>query len=215
MAALQVTDRAASDGMQSVAFTQTVEGLPIVDSSLQAHLDDDGRLLAITGGLLPEPSSRHRPSGGPRRGPRRGGRGSGGCGRRATTERLVAYTAGDELRLAWRVKVNASSTGRFDTLVDAATGEVVRRANLVKFAGAAALFPNFPGAGSAARPPRRRSRGYLAPGATRLIGPNAHAFVDRDDVVPGPSFNVFAPPAATRRAPSSGADFVYPVRGVS
>ena len=37
-----------------------------------------------------------------------------------TAGTLVAYSSGDELRLAWRVMVNASSTGHFDTLVDAA-----------------------------------------------------------------------------------------------
>ena len=35
---------------------QSVDGVPIVDSSLEAHLDEDGRLLAITGGLVPDPT---------------------------------------------------------------------------------------------------------------------------------------------------------------
>ena len=208
--ALQATEQAASDRMQSVEFTQTVEGVPIIDSSLQAHLDDEGRLLAITGGLLPDPTletsdpavTREEALDAAAEGVADAGAGYDGT--------LVAYTAGDELRLAWRVLVNASSTGHYDTLVDAATGEVVRRTNLVKFAGAATLFDNFPGdeLGGTAGP--QDLLPYLAPSPTRLIGPNAHAFVDSDDVVPGPGFDVFAPPSGQETPPSSGTDFVYP-----
>ena len=79
--ALQATERAASDGMQSVEFTQTVEGVPIIDSSLEAHLDDEGRLLAITGGLLPEPTlETSDPAVSRDEALRRSGRGSGRCG---------------------------------------------------------------------------------------------------------------------------------------
>ena len=56
---LQVTGQESSDGgIQSVEFTQSVDGVPIVDSSLEAHLDEDGRLLAITGGRCPTRPSR-------------------------------------------------------------------------------------------------------------------------------------------------------------
>ena len=124
---LRVTGQESSEGIQSLEFTQIVDGVPIVDSSLEAHLDEDGRLLAITGGLVPDPTldstepdvaATRRSTRPPRAWPVR---------TRPTTASLVAYTSGDELRLAWRVMVNASSTAHYDTLVDAETGEVVRR----------------------------------------------------------------------------------------
>ena len=118
--------------------------------------------------------------------------------------------AGDELRLAWRVMVRGLLTARFDTLVDASSGEVVRRTNLVKF-GTGLLFDNYPGA------PVGRHRGYkeltpyVYPGANRLIGPNAHAFVDPEDVVPGPTSTTGDRPARRRRdAAHPRTNFVYP-----
>ena len=122
--------------------------------------------------------------------------------RRPTRRHLVAYTAGDELRLAWRVMVRASSTARFDTLVDASSGEVVRRTNLVKF-GTGLLFDNYPGAPVGGTAATKDLTPYVYPGANRLIGPNAHAFVDPEDVVPGPTSTIRSPTRsrATRRRP--------------
>ena len=56
MGDLRLAGQESAGGIESLEFTQSVDGIPIVDSSLQAHLDDDGRLLAITGGLVPEPA---------------------------------------------------------------------------------------------------------------------------------------------------------------
>jgi hypothetical protein len=58
VADLRVSDRETADGIQTVEFTQAVDGVPIIDSSLEAHLDADGRLLAITGGLVPDTTLR-------------------------------------------------------------------------------------------------------------------------------------------------------------
>ena len=43
IADLRVSDRESGEGIHSLEFTQSVDGVPIVDSSLEAHLDDDGR----------------------------------------------------------------------------------------------------------------------------------------------------------------------------
>ena len=124
---------------------------------------------------------------------------------------LVAYTAGGELRLAWRVMVRASSTARFDTLVDASSGEVVRRTNLVKF-GTGLLFDNYPGAPVGGTAASKDLTPYVYPGANRLMGPNAHAFVDPEDVVPGSDLNdpVTDPLAGDETPPTSPDNFVYP-----
>ena len=76
---LKLSDRTDAGGVQSLDFTQMVGGVPVVDSSVQAHLDDAGRLIAITGGLVPDPERRHQSLRLP--GGCRGG-GHGRCGRR-------------------------------------------------------------------------------------------------------------------------------------
>ena len=210
MGALLVTGQESTEGMQSVEFMQTVEGVPIVDSSLEAHLDEDGRLLSITGGLVPDPTLVDSDPEVTHAEALDAAAEGVGAPDAAYEGSLVAYTAGDELRLAWRVLVNAASTGHYDTLVDAASGEVVRRTNLVKFAGSAQVFDNYPGDEFGGTAATRSLTPYLVSNPTRLIGPNAHAFVDTEDVVPGPGFNVFAPPSGQETGPSSGTDFIYP-----
>ena len=107
--------------------------------------------------------------------------------------------------------VNASSTGHFDTLVDAETGEVVRRVNLVKFAGQALLFDNYPGAVTGGTSTLKSLTPYLNGGATTLSGPNVHAFADIEDEVPGAGATPdFTPPASRETPPSVGTDFLYP-----
>ena len=92
MGDLRLAGRESAGGIESLEFTQSVDGIPIVDSSLQAHLDGDGRLLAISGGLVPEPALDTTGARGVEGG---GGRGRG---RGVTTSdasyqaHLVAYT---------------------------------------------------------------------------------------------------------------------------
>ena len=183
--------------------------VPVVDSSVQAHLDDAGRLIAIAGGLVPDPSVDTDPSVSREDAAAAAAEGLASDAA-AGTPTLVVYTSGDQLRLAWRVLVKASSTAQYDTLVDAHTGKVVRRSNLVKFASP--LFDNYPGAASGGTASLHDLSGYHTPGANRLIGPYAHAFVDPNDVVPGNDLNnpVLNPPSQDETPPTSGSDFNYP-----
>ena len=208
--ALRVVDRGRSGGLARLVLTQSVEGIPLIDSGLRAHVTPDGRLLALTAACGRTPARDDTPAGRPRRGPRQGRarRGPAGAGYRAS---LIAYERGADLRLGWRVLVSASSTAHYDTIVDAQTGVVVRRVNRVKF-GTAAVFENYPGApvgGTAVQ--RDLSSFFYGPSPTRLRGPNAHAFVDHDDAVPGASFDTLAPPSGEDSAtgPVDG-DFDYP-----
>ena len=201
----------SAGGIESLEFTQSVGGIPIVDSSLRAHLDGHGRLLAISGGLVPEPAlDTPEPEVSKEAAVAAAARGVTTSGA-SFQARLVAYTAGGELRLAWRVMVRASSTARFDTLVDASSGEVVRRTNLVKF-GTGLLFDNYPGAPVGGTAASKDLTPYVYPGANRLMGPNAHAFVDPEDVVPGSDLNdpVTDPLAGDETPPTSPDNFVYP-----
>jgi extracellular elastinolytic metalloproteinase len=134
---------------------------------------------------------------------------------------LVAYHAGPGLRLAWRVLAPVSRDGDYDALVDASTGRIARRSNLVKFADALA-FDNAPGDHPGGTQVRRPIGQWLEPGATRLRGDNVWAFKDvRDEVGPKLTEDAFIdpipfppPPADGDVPPSSGHDWLYPITSV-
>jgi hypothetical protein len=82
-------------------------------------------------------------------------------------------------------------------------------------ANAASVYPAWPGAPLGGSPLAVDLAPYLdTPAApTKLQGPNAHAFTDAPDVVPGfTGFNVIPAPGSDV-APSAGTDFVYPFSG--
>ncbi len=86
-------------------------------------------------------------------------------------------------RLAWRVTYTAASDAVYDAFVDAETGRVVRKDNLVKSAaGDALVWERYPGAslGGSAAPKNLTALGYLT-STTNLSGPNVRAFSDLDD----------------------------------
>ena len=158
---------------------QSVDGVPIVDASLEAHLDEDGRLLAITGGLVPDPTlestdpdvSRDEALdaaaegvAGPDDGLRRQARGVQLRGRAA------ARLAGDGERFLHRSLRHAR--GRRD-----GRGRAPGEPRQVRGAGRGVRQLSRRRA-RAARPALSRSTPYLDPSPTRLSGPNAHAFVD-------------------------------------
>ena len=94
----------------------------------------------------------------------------------------------------------ATSTAFYDAVVDAASGAVLYRQNLVKAAADAEVYPNHPGA-SATETVDLEDFGLPA-GSTVLDGDwsKQWADVDDDDVAD----------AAERTRPSTGSDFVYP-----
>ena len=81
--------------------------------------------------------------------------------------RLVLFGGADGARLAWHVTYRASSAAYYDAVVDAASGAVLYRQNLIKAEASAEIYPNHPGAS-----PRRpsTSRTSACPGATVLDG---------------------------------------------
>ncbi|MGH7357640.1 MAG: M36 family metallopeptidase, partial [Candidatus Rokuibacteriota bacterium] len=88
------------------------------------------------------------------------------------------------VRLAWRVTAHADSDEVYDTLVDAGTGEVLRRANKVERVEATGEgFAYYPGAAAGGSPSLENwtAKGWLPEDATTLFGPNAHVFSDIDD----------------------------------
>jgi len=216
LTALRLT-RAYSDigGTTHLRWVQTYNGIPALDNGLSASVTKDGRLVNVLGSPRPDlrladvapglsavaalgyslhdagaklaPPRVLRRAAGPTQDTRFAG------GHRAG---LVLFTGPRGVRLAWRVLAHAKPTQIFDYVVDAESGEVLRRASLVDFA-AARVFDYYPGAASGGTAVLRVIDSWLAPGAITLTGPNAHAYVDANsDDLPeevGPSST---PPAA-------------------
>ncbi|WP_053226974.1 M36 family metallopeptidase [Solirubrobacter soli] len=84
-------------------------------------------------------------------------------------------------RLAWRVTYRAASDAVWDVVVDADTGDVLHRVNMVK---SAKVWENHPGA----VPGGTANTVDLSPWLSRndqLFGPNVHAYADLNDVGSG------------------------------
>ena len=91
-----------------------------------------------------------------RRGRRAGAAPADGFSDGSTAE-LVQFDVNGVLRLAWRIRHRASSTDDADAVIDAVSGRLLHRANFVKFAVNANVFPHYPGAA------RRRRAGHPRP----------------------------------------------------
>ncbi|MGH3019076.1 MAG: M36 family metallopeptidase, partial [Gaiellaceae bacterium] len=94
---------------------------------------------------------------------------------------LVLFHDGREVHLAWHVTADADGDEVYSSLVDADSGAVLRRANKVEDAQGVVhdYYPGAPAGGTATL--RAFPADWLAPGAQRLEGPYAHAFLDFDD----------------------------------
>ena len=73
----------------------------------------------------------------------------------------MLFTGAKGTRLAWHVTYQATSVALYDAVVDATSGAVLYRQNLVKFAGDATVWPNFPGGELQAAAARHRQRGEV------------------------------------------------------
>src|SRR4029079_13568314 len=96
--------------------------------------------------------------------------------------RLVLFH-GRGTRLAWSVTYRASSTAWYYAVVDARTGELLRRTNLVANAAPVTVFENHPGAanGGTQQPRDLETLGYVPAGATTLSVSFAHTYLDIND----------------------------------
>ena len=114
---------------------------------------------------------------------------SGPSGARHTTNfkggdfaRLVLFGAADGAKLAWHVTYRATSTAFYDAVVDAASGAILYRQNLVKAAANAEVYPNHPGAARPRRSTSRTSACRPARPSSTATGRAQWADVDDDNV---------------------------------
>jgi hypothetical protein len=193
---LDLTARAVSPrtGFTHLRYRLSDRGIPAFDGGLRMSLDRGGRILSAIASPAPQIDSAAprlgavealhalqrdvgvaRPVGvvaGPD-GVRRGTRFEGG-----DFARLVLFGSGRGTRLAWHLTYRASDAAHYDAVVDAGTGDVLFRQNLVKEAIPAEVFPSHPSQGTSTVVDLTP---WLTPGATVLRGPHAHVYSDLND----------------------------------
>jgi hypothetical protein len=193
---LDLSARATSrgTGFTHLRYRLSHRGIPAFDGGLRMSLDRGGRVLSAIASPAPQVDTAA-----PRLGAVEALRAlqrdvgvaqpvgvvAGPDGVRRTTRfeggdfaRLVLYGSGRGTRLAWHLTYHASDAAHYDAVVDASTGKVLFRQNLVKQAIPAEIFPSHP---SQSTSEVVDLTPWLDPGATVLKGPYAHAYSDLDD----------------------------------
>ncbi len=215
---LELSARATSPatGFTHLRYRLSDRGIPAFDGGLRVRLDRGGRVLSAIHARAPLVDSAA-----PRLGPADAVRAlqrdvgverpvdvvSGPAGVRRTTRfaggdlaRLVLFGSGRGTRLAWHVTYGASDTAHYDAVVDAATGAVLFRQNLVKHAVPAEVFPSHPALGHDIQVDLTP---WLDAGATVLKGQYAHVYSDLDDN---------NAPVSTEEIHKTGGDFTFPFK---
>jgi extracellular elastinolytic metalloproteinase len=215
LATLEPSDRVKAGGITHLRWRQEYKGIPAFDNELRVNVDADGRVINVLGAPRHDLSV---PSVSPRLsaaealaalardvGARQSARvTSGPTGARADTRfstgdraRLVLFGDVSTVRLAWHLTYDAGPDAWYDAVVDATTGRVLRRANMVKEINAR-VFDQYPGAPNGGAQ-RTVSLDPFLTDTTRLFGNAAHAWSDLNDAVP---------PGATEETPNPGEDVV-------
>jgi extracellular elastinolytic metalloproteinase len=187
------------DGTHHLWWRQVVNGIPVFGNGLKANVAADGRLVNVSGsplvnlsGAAAAPSlsadealaQTRRDAGAPvvpvaskqRNDARK-------TTEFATGERaqLAVMATPKGNRLGWDLLVEPSSTEMYRQVVDAQTGQILYRQSLVNSASGRA-FRNYPGAARGGTPEDfdLSGKGWLAPAAKILSGPNAHVYSDQN-----------------------------------
>ena len=191
---LSARETSPRTGITHLRFRRSDRGIPAFDGGVRVSLDRAGRVLSAIGAPALQVASAtprldavdalrtlQRAVGAVRP----VGVLSGPAGTRRTTRfeggdfaRLVLFGSGRGTRLAWHLTYRESGTEHHDAVVDASTGEVLFRQNLVKEAVPAQIFPSHPSLSTSDVVDLTQ---WLNPGATVLKGPYAHAYSDVDD----------------------------------
>lgn len=187
-------DRLDLDGVHHLSWTQSAKGIQAFDNGLKASVTPDGRLLAISGspahalGTGPV-TVRPRVSAAAAISHSRTSVGAPSSSRPGDSAKLVWFHGGRS-RLAWQTLTTISAEERDLSVVDASSGAILWRVNLVDNAtGDGLAWDLYPGSAVPNGAGVQHAVTFPVKGTTgsRLAGPYAHVYADaRDDNVPDP-----------------------------
>ena len=238
----------SESGMTHLRFVQAYAGIPAIGTALTANVTDDGELVNVGGAPRPDlQTSDVEPRLSPGDALRSAMRdvGTGGTVRQAGTsrgrERETHFASGDRaslvlfpdrrdrVRLAWRVLLFADDGHVYDSAVDADSGELLRRHDLLHDASGE-VFRNYPGAAVGGS---QSSQAFSTSGDdrwlsayTRLEGNNAVVYSDANNSVyssigpggepsPGPAVGDLVPPDSGSGTPTAAWTSLQSTQGVS
>ena len=185
-------------GISTVRFAQSYKGVPAYDNDLRINLDRVNRVLSVTGSpvhglsvesVTPKLSASQALSKlmnhvGVRRDVSVVSSDSDAVRTtRFSTDdiaRLVLFHGASGTRLAWQMTYDANSQAWYDAIVDATTGDVLRRANMVKGVNGD-VFENYPGDVSGGTQQTVNIDAYVSTGAPVLAGQYSRTFNDLND----------------------------------
>jgi len=189
-------------GTHHLSWETMVKGVPVFGNGLRANVTRSGRLLSVLGSPLatvPKLDTAPRLTAAKARGIAArdvGGRAAQATSRTAPGPRrtttwsnhdgasLVVFRTPSGARLGWLTIVSAGGSLAYQHVVDASSGRVVYRADLVDDDnGESLVFDNYPGApaGGTQHQVSFVGEGWLTPSATRLFGKNAFVYSDLND----------------------------------
>jgi extracellular elastinolytic metalloproteinase len=192
-------------GIQHLSWIQTIDGIPVFGNGLRAHVAKDGRLISLQGAPVSGLRSltgdlSTTPEVGPEAARETAAEDVGGEVDSDAVESEspsgatdwsngdysdpVWFVTADGARLAWSTFTQAGDTLAYSHVIDAETGDVLYRNDLVDFdKGDAKVYDYYPGAdqGGSARVVNLVKRGWLKRNAAWLAGPNVSAFADVND----------------------------------
>jgi hypothetical protein len=173
------------DGTHHLAWAQEASGIRAFDNGLEASVTADGELVTLSGSPargLGEGASRTHPALSASSAIGRARTAVGAPAHASPNDRAtLVWFHGGRSHLAWQTLTNVSAAERDLSVVDAATGEVLWRTNLVHTAqGTGLAWEYFP---SSALPSGNTQQPVTFPVKAnwRLLGPNAHVYLDAKD----------------------------------
>jgi Zn-dependent metalloprotease len=177
LATLELDRRVVSPGnVLYLRWRQSVRGIPLFQGGVRTSVAADGRVVSVGGapvhGVASADTSPALSSAEALRLARKDARASADS-HDSDDAGLVLYDTGRGVRLAWATTVYASSQAVYHTLVDAHSGAILHRQNLVDNAAPALMWDRYPGAspGGAQRNVDLEAMGWLPSSATNLTGP--------------------------------------------
>ena len=125
----------ASTGLRHLIFRQLLDGIPVFDAAVAAHVNADGEIVRLTSSAARRSSRAAVPVLSADQAAARAAEEARGPGRVTPAPTLTWFPMDGDLVLAWHVSVDLQDGLQFyDVIIDAAAGDLLLRRNRVLFA---------------------------------------------------------------------------------